>query len=452
MDLHGRRIHFMGAGGIGVSALAELTWRAGARVTACDLHANDRTAHLRRLGIPVSEGHDPRHLDEVDLLVYTSAVPPDHPERSAAPGRCEAMRRGTFLARFLRGRRVAGVSGAHGKTTTTWLLGQLLVHCGMDPTVILGGVPVGEASNVRQGESDLAVVELDESDESFLEPDLTVAVVTAVEPDHLDHYATAEAVEQAYRRFAQGVAPHGVLVCAVDDPGAWALWRAHAGSKLATGLGPEAELRGAERTAEGMSQTFTALDRQEPVGRFALHLPGTHNAKNALTALGAARALGAPWDALREALPRCVGVARRFELIGARSGVTVVEDYAHHPTEVRAALATARTVHPGRVVALFQPHLYSRTLLLGEALGAALATADAVVVAHVYPAREAPIPGANAGLVVDAVRQRNGSVAGPVPRDHAAAAVLERVRPGDLVLVLGAGDIGDCARELLERL
>ncbi|MFH0911302.1 MAG: UDP-N-acetylmuramate--L-alanine ligase, partial [Planctomycetota bacterium] len=452
MNLQGRAIHFMGIGGMGVSVLAELARHEGALVSGCDLYKNDRTEYLASLGVPIAIGHDPGHVSGADIFVHTSAVKPDHPERLAAGRLCASFRRGAFLARLLEGKRVYGVSGTHGKTTTTWLLGQLLTAAGTDPTILLGGLPVGGKTNLRIGASDVAVAELDESDESFLEPRLVLAVVTSAEPDHLDHYKTPAAVAAAYRRFARGVEPSGVLVASADDPGARSVFAAQEGAKVSAGLREDAMLKAVDLDAEGFRQSFLLRDGGRSLGRFDLPLPGAHNVQNALCALAAAHAAAAPWEALRAALGRCTGVARRFELVGERRGVRVIEDYAHHPTEIAAALRAARGVHAGRVIALFQPHLYSRTQFFCDAFGEALSAADEVLLVDIYPAREEPLPGVTAKIVVEAVRQRNAAVSGPYARDEAAGVLARRVKEGDLVIVLGAGDVGACAHELVERL
>jgi UDP-N-acetylmuramate--alanine ligase len=451
LNVAGRRIHFIGAGGVGVSALAELAYREGAVVTGCDRSANDRTEHLRTLGIPVEIGHHASHVGGVDWVVYTAAMPADHPELQAAQRRCRTFRRGTFLARLLEGRHVLGVCGTHGKTTTTWLLGQLLVHAGMDPTVLLGGVGAGERTNLRVGDSELVVVELDESDASFLEPALSVAIVTNVESDHLDHYEDFENVRAAFRTFARGVATCGVLVAGTDDPQSRRLREDHDGPAIGCGLDESSDVRAVEIEPRPEGQRFRLLSGSDR-GVFEMRLPGEHNVKNALCAFGAARAIGAEWDELRRGLAACTPVSRRFEVVGRVGGVTVIDDYAHHPTEVSAAIRTARATACDRLIAVFQPHLFSRTAALARGFGAALAEADEIVLVDVYPAREDPIPGVDSGLVRAEVLPHNPRVSGPYARREALRTVEDRLRPGDTVLFMGAGDVGFCAHQLVERL
>lgn len=453
MNWAGKKLHFMGAGGVGVSALMELAYREGAVVSGCDLQSNELTDRLERIGVPIARGHSPSHVAQTDICVYSSAVPESNLERREAERQCLTLRRGTFLARLLEGKEVLGVCGTHGKSTTTWLLGQLLLATGFDPTIILGGVGQGERSNLHPGRPDRVVVELDESDGSFLEPELAVAVVTNVEADHLDHYGSLEAVEAAFLRFAGNLPPHGRLVVCLDDPGAARLARACPEQSITVGVEtPTADLRAVQVGQEGAVQHFRLCYHGSDVGVFSLKLPGEHNLCNGLCALAAARAVGADWAALAEALPECRPVARRFEVVGVRRDITVVDDYAHHPTEIRVALKTARALHAGRVLAVFQPHLFSRTQFLAEDFGAALAAADLVVLADVYAARERPRSGADSQLVRDAALAHNVAVRGPFPRRQIVPELVGEVGAGDMVLFLGAGDIGACAHELLERL
>ncbi|MHC4884914.1 MAG: Mur ligase domain-containing protein, partial [Planctomycetota bacterium] len=334
-NLRGKRIHFMGAGGIGVSALALLAHRSGASVSACDRCANEMTEYLESEGVPVTVGHDTGHCQDIDRLVYTSAVPKDHPERAAAEARGVAVRRGSFLGELLAGKRVLGVCGTHGKTTTTWLLSQLLNRSGLNPTLLLGGVPAGERSNLILGNSDLVVTELDESDGSFLETTVEVGVVTNVEPDHLDYYGSEEAVYESFRHFAQAISPTGGLVYSVPRSPLAGVEMAVDPMAVGQGGALSGEILGHEETAVRVRLRHSAEGDFEAC--FAL--PGEHNLQNLLCALGAAMTLGLKLSDLVPIVPSLTGVARRFEHVGTRRGVVVVDDYAHHPTEVAAALA-----------------------------------------------------------------------------------------------------------------
>lgn len=445
MFLSGQKIHFMGAGGIGVSALALMAKRRGADVSACDRSRNEMTDMLEREGVPVAIGHDARHVRGCDLLVYTSAVPPDHPERAAA---AVSEKRGRFLARLMEGGESWGVAGTHGKTTASWLLASILMEAGRDPTVFIGGsVPGLGGKNHRLGSGPF-VAELDESDGSFLEPALDVAVITNVESDHLSYYGDDGALFSAFGRYADGVADKGVLVAGRDSPVSAKLFETHKGRKLSFGIEDSADLhaREIEFTAEGM--TFIPYLRGKGLGEFRLGLPGIHNVQNALAALGAALEGGVDAEAARAALRRARGVGRRMERLGVCSGAALYSDYAHHPTEVAAAIAAFRRLHPGKTLVVFQPHLYTRTRDYTAAFAEALGRADLVLLVDIYPAREAPIPGVTAALLAEGAERRGAKVYGPVPLAEAAAEAARLAEGCEAVIMMGAGDIDDVARKM----
>ncbi|MDR1520330.1 MAG: UDP-N-acetylmuramate--L-alanine ligase [Planctomycetota bacterium] len=446
MSLAGKNIHFMGIGGIGVSALADMALSAGARVSGCDQVESELTRRLRDRGIEVKIGHAPGHVARADILVHTSAVPPDHPERLAAGDRQE--KRGRFLARFLQGRRSIGVSGTHGKTTSSWLLAHILIQAGLDPEVFVGGmVPDLPDGNHRRGAGPF-VAELDESDESFLLPRLRMAVVTNVESDHLAHYGSDAALFAAFDHFADGVAEDGLLLAGADNPGSARLCRRHRGAKLSFGFSPGADLR-AELAGPAGGGRFRVFRSGRDLGEFSLPLPGRHNIQNALAALGAALELGVEAEAARRALARARGVGRRLERLGSLGGAAVYSDYAHHPTEAAASIAALRETRPGRLLVVFQPHLYSRTRDYADAFARILAQADALILADVYPAREEPIPGVSSSLILDGARRINADVAGPFPLETAAAVAAELAAGFATLVFMGAGDIDGAARKLL---
>lgn len=446
MFLAGKRIHFMGIGGIGVSALAEMALAEGAVVSGCDRAANDRTRKLASRGIAVKIGHHPDHAIGIDCLVHTSAVPPDHPERMAAGDRQE--KRGRFLARFLGARPSAGVAGTHGKTTTTWLLAHMLIQGNLDPAVFVGGVvPDLPEGNHRRGTGPF-VAELDESDESFLLPRLKVAVVTNIESDHLGHYGSDAALFAAFDRFADNAEEDGVLVAGIDNPGAARLLNRSRGEKRSFGFSPEADIRGETGAAAGEGRRFRVFRFGRDLGEFVLPLLGRHNVHNALAAVAAAMEFGLDADAARRALASARGVERRLERLGAIDGAVLYSDYAHHPTEAAASIAALRESRAGRLLTVFQPHLYTRTRDYADAFGQALARSDALILADVYPAREAPIPGVSSRLILDAARRINPDASGPFPLEKAAAEAAARAGDFAAVVFMGAGDIGDAARRL----
>jgi UDP-N-acetylmuramate--alanine ligase len=442
-----RPIHFVGIAGAGMSALALLARRRGIPVSGCDAdpaQASDVVA----AGAQVVAGHDPAHVAGARAIVYTAAVPPDHPELAAARAAgVPVVRRAAALADAVRGATVVGVAGTHGKTTTTVMAAEALAAGGRDPTGLAGGRVGPWGGNARLGGFTLYVVEADEYDRAFLELWPTVAVVTNVEPDHLECYGSIEALERAFGDFA-GRADR-VLVGA-DDSGARRIASGFAGKRWLVGRARDADLRIGPVQLEP-AETVTELTL--PDGRrctLRLRVPGLHNVRNGAMAVGTVVALGAPLEPALEALAAFRGVGRRFDLVGEAAGVVVVDDYAHHPTELAATLAAARQRYPAaRLVAVFQPHLYSRTAALGEALGAALALADVAVVTEVYGARERPLPGVSGRSVAEAARRAGAETIWLPERPAVARAVSGLVRPGDVVLTLGAGDVTSVGPELL---
>jgi len=449
-------VHFVGISGAGMSALAELVLRTGGRASGCDLRPGEVGAHLRSLGATVLTGHDPAHVDDAVAVVTTSAVPHDHPELSAARARgVPVLKRAQALGALVNRGTVVGIAGTHGKTTTTAMTTAILETAGLDPTGFVGGRVPGWGSGLRPGGDRIFVVEADEYDRSFLTLRPTVAVVTTLEADHLDIYGSLDAVEEAFRQFVSPLPADGLLAACVDDTGARRLLaEPRSCVRVGYGLGAAADLRAVDVEVRARDSRFQLLDRGAPAGQVILGAPGVHNVRNALAAIAAARHLGADMDAVRTALAAFRGVARRFQEIGTVADVVVVDDYAHHPTEIGATVATARAAYPKRrVVAVFQPHLFSRTRDFAGAFGQALAGADVAWVADVYPAREAPIAGVDGATVADAARAAGASDVHYVP----GLADLERqlalaVRPGDIVVTMGAGNVDEVGRGLLERL
>jgi UDP-N-acetylmuramate--alanine ligase len=446
-----RPIHFMGVAGAGMSGLALLAVRQGLAITGCDADPSG-AADLAALGVEIWRGHDPGHVAGARAVVVTAAVPGDHPEveRARTLG-VPVIRRADALGQAVAGGTVVAIAGTHGKTTTTVMVTEALAAAGRDPTGLAGGRVAQWGGNARVGASGLYVVEADEFDRAFLSLRPTVAVVTNVEADHLECYGgSVAALEQAFVEFAS--AARRVIVGG-DDRGAQRVAAALRVPLWRVGLGAEADVRIVEpRFDERRSRARVEL----PGGRTVaveLRVPGMHNVRNAAAALAVAAELGADLERCRAALGEFPGVGRRFERIGEARGVTVVDDYAHHPTEVAATLAAARQVFPARrLVAVFQPHLFSRTRLHGEALGRALAAADVVVVAPIYGAREAPEPGVTAELVARGAAQAGATTVAVADRAALAPWVAETVRAGDVVFTLGAGDVTRVGPELLAEL
>lgn len=443
-----RRIHVVGVGGAGMSAIATVLAAMGHAVTGSDLKASVGLERLRALGVGVVVGHRPENVGAVDAVTVSTAVPPTNPEILAARHRgIPVLRRAETLALIAATRRTVAVSGTHGKTTTSSMLALVLVEAGLRPSFIIGGELNETGTGAAWADGEWFVVEADESDGTFLELAAEAALVANVEPDHLEHYGGFEQLVAAFDRFLEATA--GPRVVCVDDPVAARLAAAHRAVTYGTAESADFRLVGVERSRAGVS--FSLVHRGAVLGRVRLPIPGAHNARNACGALVLATLLGAPFEAGVRALARYAGVARRFEFRGERDGVTFVDDYAHLPGEVRAALAAAADGGWKRIVCVFQPHRYSRTASLGPTFADAFVGADVVVVTDVYSAGETPRPGVTGKLIVDAVLDAHPSTRVVwLPARHDLVAQLRRVlAPGDLCLTLGAGDITGLAAELL---
>jgi len=442
-----RTVHFMGIGGAGMSALALIACRRGVAVSGCDMDPTGAT-DLAALGVRVAQGHDPAHLSGVRAIVVTAAVAPGHPEleRARELG-LPIVPRKVALAELIEGARAVAISGTHGKTTTTVMLTEALTAAGLNPTGIAGGRVSTWGGNARVAGDDLFVVEADEFDKAFLTLYPTVAVVNNVEPDHLECYGSMAALEDAFAEFAGRAR---IAIVNADDPGARRI-----GDRVGTtvrrfGCAGDADIRIGEVVQQA---DFTEARIAWADGRaiqLRLQVPGLHNLRNAVAALAAVDALGGELASAARALGDFQGVGRRFERLGEFAGVAVVDDYAHHPSELAATLSAARQAYPGRrLVAVFQPHLYSRTAAHGQAMGEALAVADVVFVTEIYPAREQPIAGVSGRQVAAAAEKAGADTRFEPTRADVGRTVFRELRAGDVVLTLGAGDITRVAPELV---
>ena len=451
------RVHLIGIGGAGMSGIARILLDRGVAVSGSDAKDSRALAALRAMGAEIFVGHDAAHLGAADTVVVSSAIRDANPEFAAArERRLRVLPRAAALAAVMAGCRGVAVAGTHGKTTTTSMLTVALQHCGIDPSFAIGGQLNEAGSNAHYGTGDVFVAEADESDGSFLLLSPHLAVVTNIEPDHLDHYADASAVTTAFERFVDRLDADGVVVVCADDPGSRALAAyAHAvGRRVRTyGESADADVRVAAIRLAGASGSFDVVVDGVPAGTVRLTVPGRHNVLNATGALAAGLALGQPLEDLREGLAGYTGVRRRFEPKGTAGGVRVFDDYAHHPTEIEATLRAAReVVGAGRLVVAFQPHRYSRTAAFVEEFGRALGFADEVVVMDVYAAGEAPVPGASGAAIAAAVPLPSDRVAYEPSWSAVAGGLAARARPGDLVLTMGAGDVTMLGAEVLEAL
>jgi UDP-N-acetylmuramate--alanine ligase len=446
-----RPVHFVGIAGAGMSALAELFVRRGVRVTGCDANIAG-AADLERLGITLTQGHDPAHVDAARALVVTSAMPKDHPEleRARSLG-LPVVRRAEALGEAVAGGELVAIAGTHGKTTTTVMTTLALTGAGLDPTGVVGGRVGSWGGNLRPGSTSLYVVEADEYDRSFLALAPTVAVVTNIEADHLDIYEDLADIRTTFAQFVRGA--RTIVLCA-DDSGANTLPTPSDAEIIRYGItSRDARLRAVDLRTEASGSLFEVVYDGDELGEVELAVPGRHNVLNALAAIASGLALSTRLGAMAAALRDFTGVERRFQRLGSARGVLVIDDYAHHPTEIRATLAAARAAFPGhRVLAAFQPHLYSRTRDFANEFGQALAAADAVFLTEIYPARERPIQGVSSDLIERALRGAGGAVAWRGERPVLAEALANAVRQGDVVLTIGAGDITKTGPELLARL
>jgi UDP-N-acetylmuramate--alanine ligase len=442
------RVHFTGIGGAGMSGIARIMIARGVAVSGSDSAGSDLLAALAALGADVHVGHEAAHLADADTVVVSSAIRPDNPELAAARGQgLRVLHRASALASVMLGRRGVAVAGTHGKTTTTSMITTALRHCGADPGYVIGGILTETGLGAEDGSGEVFVAEADESDGSFLMLSPEVAVVTCVEADHLDNYASLADIEDAFAAFTRRIVPGGALVACADDPGARSLAAAAAPLPIRVrtyGQADDADYRVTSVTPRGMSVSLeVAAPGGAPPARLEVGVPGRHNALNAAAAYAAVLELGLPSVLAGRAasgLAAYRGARRRMEPKGEAGGVTVLDSYAHHPTELAADLRAARDIGPGgRVIAVFQPHLFSRTRIFASQFGAALGLADEVFVLDVYAAREDPEPGVTGDLVARAVP---GGRAVFLP-DRAAVppAVADVARPGDLVLTMGAGDV-----------
>jgi UDP-N-acetylmuramate--alanine ligase len=445
------RVHFVAIGGAGMSGIARLLLARGVSVSGCDSAQSAQLDELAALGARVCVGHSADHLDGIDTVVVSSAIRQANPELVAARERgLRVLHRAAALASVMLGRRSVAVAGTHGKTTTTSMITTVLRHCGADPGYVIGGILAETGLGAADGSGEFVIAEADESDGSFLNLAPDAAVVTCIEADHLDNFGSLAEIEAAFEAFAARVTPGGPLVIGTDDPGAARLAiavrdRPGGPRVFSYGFGPQADYRLGSVMTAGMATEFDLMPPdagQANTGQVRLRIavPGRHNALNAAAAYAIAVELGFPPAGVAAGLARYSGAKRRMELKGEADGVRVLDSYAHHPTELAADLAAARDIADrGRVIVIFQPHLYSRTRIFSAQFGTALGQADEVFVLDIYAAREDPEPGVTGAMVADAV-PGVAAVFWPEPAGLPAA-IADLAKPGDLVLTMGAGDV-----------
>ncbi|AGH48836.1 MULTISPECIES: UDP-N-acetylmuramate--L-alanine ligase [Sphingomonadales] len=451
-------IHFIGIGGIGMSGIAEVMHNLGYKVQGSDVAEGYVVEGLRQRGIPVAIGHKAENLGDAAVVVTSTAIKRGNPEvELALERRVPVVRRAEMLAELMRLKSTVAVAGTHGKTTTTSMVAALLDAGGVDPTVINGGIINSYGSNARLGASDWMVVEADESDGSFLRLDGTVAVVTNIDPEHLDHYGSFDAVKDAFVEFVENVPFYGAALLCLDHPEVQAIIPRVRDRRVVTyGFSAQADVRGVNVTPIPGGNRFEAIIRNRDgttrsIEGIELPMPGRHNVQNALAAIGVAIELGVPDDVIRTGFAKFGGVKRRFTKVGEVDGISVIDDYGHHPVEIRAVLSAAREGVQGRVIAVVQPHRFTRLRDLMEEFQSAFNDADIVYVAPVYAAGEQPIEGVDAAALVKGLKTRGHRAAQEIADASALAAELAVVaRPDDMIVCLGAGDITKWAAGLAD--
>jgi UDP-N-acetylmuramate--alanine ligase len=451
-----RKLHFVGIGGIGMSGIAEILIDEGFQVTGSDRAASDNTERLSALGVRIAIGHDARNVDpDVDALVYSSAVVPDNPELVEAQRRkIPVIRRAEMLAEVMRLKYGIGIAGTHGKTTTTSMVSLVLIEGGIDPTVIVGGRLHGLAgSNARLGKGEFIVVEADEFDRSFLSITPTIAVLTTLETDHLDCYRDLEDIKAAFIQFASKVPFYGFVVLCLDEPALQDIMPRLKKKIITYGLNGQADLQAVDIVHRSNTTSFLLLREGNELGTVTLQIPGKHNVQNALAAIAVGLELGVPFAKVKAGVEKFTGVFRRWEVKAEIGGITVVDDYAHHPTEIRATLAGAKAGWRRRVVCVFQPHLYSRTRDFYDEFGRSFFNADVLVLTDVYPAREEAIQGITGELIVNAAKEFGHKQVHYIPdKKGIPDFLLTIVQKGDIVITMGAGDIWRYGEEFIAKL
>lgn len=451
------KVHFIGIGGIGMSGIAHLLLRQGYAVSGSDLQVSKNTRHLADMGAIIYQGHHRDNLAEnVQTVVVSSAIPLDNPEIVEAKKRdLPILARAEMLAQLMKGKKGIAIAGAHGKTTTTAMLAALFTRGNYDPTIVAGGNFPDLNGNARLGQGEFFIAEADESDCSFLALEPLITVVTNIEDEHLDFYRSSEKIKEAFQQFVLKTPPAGFAVLCLDDPGVGQLIPQLAGKvKLVTyGFSPQADYQARNLATVGLTTRFRVIKEGEDLGEVTLNLPGQYNVLNALAAIATGMGCGLPFADLVAGLKVFRGVQRRFEKIAEIDGIHIFDDYAHHPSELKATLAAAQKVGAQRVIAIFQPHRFSRTRYLREEFGTAFQDADLLIMTAIYSAGEKPLPGVDTPLLLAEIAKQTGQQGQYIPdKSLIAEYLLPLLRPGDLVLTLGAGDIwlvGVALRELL---
>jgi UDP-N-acetylmuramate--alanine ligase len=449
-----KRLFFIGIGGAGMSGIAEILHNLGYQISGSDSTPSEVTTYLRSIGVTVHDGHRSSNVAEVDVIVISSAIHEDNPEVAEARRRgIPIIKRAEMLGELMRLKFSIGVAGTHGKTTTTSMIGRIFRQANLQPTLIVGGIVAELGTGATLGAGDYLIAEADEYDRSFLAMFPTMAVVLNIEPDHLDCYSDIADLKNAFLTYINRVPFYGSAIVSADDPNIAELRSRFNRPHATFGFSADADYRAVDITMVAGRTTCSVYRRGDLLGELILRVPGRHNVANALAATAAATELDIPFATIADALRGFTGVGRRFELIGEVNGITVIDDYAHHPTEITATLRTAKDVYKRRVIAVFQPHLFSRTRDFLVDFAKSLSAADHVVLTDIYPAREEPIP----GVTSDSIRKEAEKLGFTQfeyvgTKEHAIEAVARAARPGDMVITIGAGSITHIKKQIVERL
>jgi UDP-N-acetylmuramate--alanine ligase len=449
-----QHIHFVGIGGIGMSGIAEVLLNLGYTISGSDLKETEVTRRLQMLGCEIAYGHRKENVKEADVVVVSSAVRPDNPEVRVAEERLiPVIPRAEMLAELMRMKVGIAIAGTHGKTTTTSLIASVLAAGGLDPTVVIGGRLNSIGSNAKLGQGEFLVAEADESDGSFVKLMPTIAVVTNIDPEHLDHYSGIDEIREAFLNFINQIPFFGLAVLCLDHPNIQSLLPRLKKRFVTYGLTTQADFQAKEISFDGLYTTFDVLQRQRELGRLKLRMPGLHNVYNALATVAAAFELDIPFQVIQETLSEFSGIQRRFQIKGEKKGVLVVDDYGHHPVEIMATLKAARTGWKRRIVAVFQPHRYTRTQALFQDFLTAFYDANVLLLTEIYPAGEDRMEGVEAKALYEGLREHgHKDVTFLSDKKEIVDHLLRIVTPGDLVITLGAGDIWQVSEELVKRL
>jgi UDP-N-acetylmuramate--alanine ligase len=449
-----KHIHFVGIGGIGMSGIAEVLLNLGYQVSGSDMKESDTTERLRKLGGKISIGHRPENITAPHVVVISSAVKNDNVEvKAAREKQVPVIPRAEMLAELMRLKYGVAIAGAHGKTTTTSMVATVLAAGGIDPTVVIGGKLNSLGTNAKLGQGEFLVAEADESDGSFLKLSPTIAVVTTIDAEHLDYYKDIDEIKAAFLAFINKVPFYGVSVLCLDQPHIQALIPLVEKRYRTYGMSSQADYQAKEVSLKPLGSRFKVLHRNQDLGWFELSVPGVHNINNSLAAVAVARELDIDLEVVRKALREFSGVQRRFQIKGEVDGIIVVDDYGHHPTEVKATLAAAAAGLERRVVVVFQPHRYTRTQHLLEEFFTAFNQADKLIVTDIYAAGEKPIPGVSGQALYEGIkRYGHKDVAYIAEKEKLADHLTTVLKKGDLMITLGAGDVWKVGEQVLEKL